>query len=73
MVVIPGSWVSEMPSLGQSIQSLKRAGKSNKLPCDRKSLHYSNYFPGINFDIALHSLYRNYFSPEIVLLYIALS
>ena len=27
-------------------------------------------FPGINFGIALHSLYRKYFSAEIILLYI---
>ena len=44
-----------------------------KLPCDRKFLHYSNFFPGINFGIALHYLYRKYFSDEILLLYITLS
>ena len=31
------------------------------------------FFPGINFGITLHSLYRKYFSAEIILLYIKLS
>ena len=36
--------------------------------------HCSNcFFPGMNFGIALHSLSRNYFSAEIVLLYITVS
>ena len=39
------------------------------LPCDQKSLHYSNYFPGINFGITLHSLYRKYLSVEIIWFY----
>ena len=46
---------------------------SSQLPCDRTFLHYSNHFLGVNFGIALHSLYRKYFSAEIILLYITLS
>ena len=30
-------------------------------------------FAGINFGLALHSLYRKDFSPEVILLYITLS
>ena len=37
-----------------------------------KSLNYSNY-SGINLDITLHSLYHNYSSAEILLLYIILT
>ena len=44
-----------------------------QLPCGRICLHYSNYFPGIHFGIALHSLYHKYLSAEIILLYITLS
>ena len=46
---------------------------SNPLPCDWKCLHYSRCFSGIYFSITLHSLYRKYFSGELILLYITLS
>ena len=40
-------------------------------PLDSPKLQ--SFFPGISFGIALHSLYRKYFSAEIIWLYITLS
>ena len=42
------------------------------LPCDQKC-YITVFFSGLNFGITWHSLYRKYFSAEIIFLYITLS